>query len=369
MTTYFDPLTIGDLKLPNRIFMSPMTRARATADGVPVDVMATYYRQRAAAGLIISEGTYVNANAVGFELAPGIYSDAQVEAWKPVTDAVHDEGGRIFCQLWHCGRVGATYIMGGQAPLSPSGVNDDPGTIDPYAKLANGSYVKIAPTPSRAMTSEEIKSTIEDFARAADNARKAGFDGVEIHAANGYLPNQFLSDRLNTRDDAYGGGVENRARFVLDIFDAIAEVLPAGRTGIRFSPYAVYNNALPSDPHAIYGHLAAELERRGAGYIHFADMNGWFGFPDLDRIIAALRPNFSGPIIANGGISVDAGADLLATGQAQALAFGRAFLANPDLVARIAKGAPIAQAPSGGWYARGEKDYVDFPTLGAFETA
>lgn len=369
MTTYFDPLTIGDYELPNRIIMPPLTRARATEDGVPVDIMATYYRQRASAGLIISEGTYVNKNAVGFERAPGIYNDEQVEAWKPITEAVHDEGGRIFCQLWHCGRVGATYIMGGQPPVSPSGINDDPGSIDPYAKLENGSYVKIAPTPSRAMTKDDIKQTVDDFAKAAENARKAGFDGVEIHAANGYLPNQFLCDRLNTREDEYGGSVENRARFITEVFDAITQYLPSSQVGIRFSPYAIYNNCLPSDPHEIYSHLAAEMDMRKAAYIHYADMNGWFGFPDTDKILAALRPNFKGPIIANGGMSVEDGASLLATGQVQAVAFGRGFFANPDLVKRIAKNAPIAEAPAGGWYARGATDYIDFPTLGELESA
>ena len=367
MTTYFDPLAIGDLELPNRVVMPALTRARATPDGVPVSIMAKYYRQRATAGLIITEGTYVSKNAVGFELAPGIYNKAQTEAWKPITEAVHDEGGRIFCQLWHCGRVGATYIMGGDAPHSPSGVNDDPGLIDPYAKLENGAYVKIAPTPSRAMSLEEVKRTIDDFGAAAANAREAGFDGVEIHAANGYLPNQFLCDRLNLREDQYGGNVQNRARFVTDIFESIAQHLPSSRIGIRFSPYALYNNARPLDPHEIYGYLAGRLDKLGAGYIHFADMNGWFGHPDLEKILAILRPHFSGPIIANGGISVDEGIDLLASGRVQAIAFGRGFYSNPDLVARIAKGAEIAPAPGHGWYARGETDYTDYRTLDALE--
>lgn len=193
MTTYFDPLKIDDLVLPNRIIMPALTRARAREDGVPVDIMEKYYRQRATAGLIVSEGTYVSKRAVGFELAPGIYNDEQVEAWKPITDAVHQEGGRIFCQLWHCGRVSARYINGLTAPLSPSGINDDLGMIDPYAKLQNGHYVKISPTPSQAMTKDEIHQTVDEFATAAVLAYKAGFDGVEIHAANGYLPNQFGS--------------------------------------------------------------------------------------------------------------------------------------------------------------------------------
>jgi 2,4-dienoyl-CoA reductase-like NADH-dependent reductase (Old Yellow Enzyme family) len=363
MATYFDALKIGDLELPNRIIMPPLTRARSTRDGVPVDIMAKYYSQRATAGLIISEGTYVNKNAVGFELVPGVYNKEQVEAWKPITAAVHDAGGRIFCQLWHCGRVGATYIMGGNPPLSPSGVNDDLGVIDPYAKLENGSYVKIAPTPSRPMTLDDIKRTVDDYAQAGANATEAGFDGVEIHAANGYLPNQFLCERLNTPDDAYGGSVEDRSRFIVEIFEAISQHLSAGTIGIRFSPYALYNNARPSDPHEIYSYLAGRMEKFGAAYIHFADMNGWFGSPDLEKILEALRPNYSGPIIANGGITTEQGAEFLAKGRVQAISFGRGFFANPDLVTRIKNRAPIVEAPAGGWYSRGEHDYTDFPTM------
>lgn len=363
MTTYFDPLKIGDLEMSNRIWMPALTRARATADGVPVEVMAEYYRQRATAGLIISEGTYVNTDTCGFEMVPGLFNAAQVEAWKPVTDAVHDEGGKIFCQLWHCGRIGAAGLLGGREPLSPSGVNDDLAMLDVYGLLANGNYVKLAATPSRAMTADDISRTIADFGKAAANAKAAGFDGVEIHAANGYLPHQFLSPVLNTRDDAYGGSMENRARFVMDVFAAAAAELSAGRVGVRVSPYAAYNNTRIEDKHAVFSDLAARLDKAGAGYLHFADMNGWFGYPDLGKILEALRPNFSGPIIANGGITVEQGADLLATGQVQAVAFGRAFLANPDLVTRIAKNAAVADPRPVGWYATGALGYTDYPAL------
>ncbi|MFZ5964356.1 alkene reductase [Thalassococcus sp. BH17M4-6] len=369
MTSYFDPVTIGDLDLPNRIIMAPLTRARATRDGVPVRIMADYYRQRAGTGLIISEATYPNDQGIGFELVPGLYNDAQVEAWKPVTDAVHAAGGRMFCQLGHCGRVAASYLMNGRDPLSPSGLNDDLGQIEPHAKLENGAYVKIAPTPSRAMTLSEIQQTVEDFGQAAANAMRAGFDGVEIHAANGYLPNQFLSDRLNTRDDRYGGSIENRARFVVEIFEAMNQHVPANRIGIRVSPYGVYNNARPSDPAEIFGYLARQMDRLGAAYMHSADTNGWFGLPDQAQILNVLRPNFSGAIIANGGLTVADGARLLSEGRVQAIAFGRAFIANPDLVDRIAQGAPLAETPQGGWYAQGEKDYANFPTLTQMQTA
>jgi 2,4-dienoyl-CoA reductase-like NADH-dependent reductase (Old Yellow Enzyme family) len=363
MTTYFDPLTIGGLELPNRVIMPPLTRARASKTGVPKEIMVKYYRQRASAGLIISEGTYVNEDTCGFEHAPGIFTQDQIEGWKPVTDAVHDEGGRIFCQLWHCGRVGAQGILNGRDPLSPSGINDDPGMTDVYGMLDNGRYVKLSPSQSRAMTRDEVKRTIADYGRAAANAMEAGFDGVEIHAANGYLPNQFLSEALNRREDEYGGSIENRSHFVTETVQSIHQYLPMGRIGIRLSPYAVYNNSRISDTHATYAHLSTRLETLGIGYIHFADMNGWFGNPSLDRILAALRPNFSGPIIANGGLSVEQGADLLATGQVQAIAFGRGFLANPDLVARIARGVEIAEARYEGWYATGERGYTDYPAI------
>ncbi len=369
MTTYFDPFTIGDLDLPNRIIMPALTRARATKAGVPVEIMTQYYRERATAGLIISEGTYISADTCGFEHAPGIFARQQIEAWKPITDAVHDEGGRIFCQLWHCGRVGAQGLLDGKDPLSPSGVNDDPGMVDVYGTLDNGRYVKLMPSQSRAMSHEDVKRTIADYGRAAANAAEAGFDGVEIHAANGYLPHQFLSPTLNRREDEYGGSIENRSHFVTEVVQAIAEHLPMGRIGIRVSPFAVYNNPREPDGHATYSHLAARLERLGIGYIHFADMNGWFGNPSLDKILAALRPSFSGPIIANGGLSVERGADLLATGDVQAVAFGRGFLANPDLVTRIARGAAIAEPRYDGWYATGAAGYIDYPTMDTLQTA
>lgn len=364
MTTYFDTLKIGDLECPNRIIMPPLTRARATADGVPVAMMAEYYAQRASAGLIISEGTYVNDESCGFDHAPGIYSAEQIEAWKVVTDAVHAKGGLIFCQLWHCGRIGATGVMNGKEPFSPSGTNEDLHLLDTYGLLQNGQYVKVAVTPSRAMTTAEVKSTIADYGTAAANAKAAGFDGVEIHAANGYLPHQFLSPTTNTRTDEYGGSVENRARFVTEIYAAITEHLPVNRVGIRVSPYAAYNNTRDPDPALTYSDLAQRLDKIGAAFIHFADMDGWFGNHQTDNILAALRPNFSGPIIANGGLTVEMGAELLASGQAQAIAFGRGFLANPDLVERIKQSADIADPRPEGWYAAGVTGYTDYPSLG-----
>lgn len=363
MASYFDPLSIGDLTLANRICMPPLTRARATREGVPVPMMAEYYAQRASAGLIVTEGTYVTEETCAFDRAPGIFTHEQVEAWKPVTEAVHANGGRIFCQLWHCGRIGAAGLLGGRDPLSPSGVNDDLPLLDVYGLLENGSYVKVAATPSCAMTPDDIARTIASYSRAAANARKAGFDGVEIHAANGYLPHQFLSPTLNRREDLYGGSVENRARFVMDIFGAVAAELPRSRIGVRVSPFATYNNTRDPDPTITYADLARRLDGAGAGYLHAADQNGWFGKSELDPMLDLLRPNFRGPIIANGAIDVAKGAALLASGQAEAIAFGRWFMANPDLVERIAQSAEIAEPRRTGWYAAGAEGYTDYPFL------
>lgn len=363
MATYFEPLQLGDLRFANRIWMPPMTRARATERGVPVPLMAEYYRQRASAGLIISEGTYINAESCAFDRAPGIYTDEQIEMWKPVTDAVHDAGGRIFCQLWHCGRIGTLGLLGGREPLSPSGVNDDLPQIDIWGLLANGNYVKLAATPSRAMTIEDIERTVSDYGKAAANARRAGFDGVEIHAANGYLPHQFLSPTINVRQDRYGGSPENRARFLLEAFEAIAAEYPRTRIGVRVSPFASYNNTRDPDPALTYSDLARRLDAVGAGYIHGADQNGWFGKSDLDRMLDLLRPNFKGVIVANGAITPKKGASLLETGTAQAITFGRPFMANPDLVERIERGAEIAEPRPTGWYAAGPHGYTDYPTL------
>jgi N-ethylmaleimide reductase len=223
-------------ELKNRVLMAPLTRCRAGAG----DVNAEYYAQRAGAGLIITEATNVSPNSCAFERAPGIWTQVQVEGWKKVTCAVHDAGGRIFMQLWHCGRVGASGILGGNDPLSPSGVNDDLDTLQVYGLLANGNYVRIAATPSRAMTGDEIKSTVREYKTSAINAIRAGCNGVEMHAANGYLPHQFLSPTTNQRTDAYGGSVENRARFLQEIVKAITSEIPAAKVGVRLSPYAHY---------------------------------------------------------------------------------------------------------------------------------
>jgi N-ethylmaleimide reductase len=363
MTLLHDPLTIGDLVLRNRIVMPALTRAR-TADGdVPTRLNAEYYGQRASVGLIVSEATNISAESCSFERAPGLWSGEQVKGWKLVTAEVHAAGGHMFAQLWHCGRAGAKGVLGGRQPLAPSAVNDDLHELGVWGLLANGNYVQIQATPSRAMTLEEIQSTIRDYHAAAENALAAGFDGVEIHAANGYLLHQFLSPGLNLRDDQYGGSVENRARLLHEVIEAVAEVVPRSRIGVRISPFASYNNPRDPDPASTFGHVAKMLEPLGLAYLHFVDEGGWFGKPDRERILEIVRPHFSGPIIANGGLEPEVARALVESGRVQMAAFGRYSIANPDLVRRLEVGAPLSQPIPAWFYAGGAAGYTDYPVL------
>ena len=249
---------------------------------------------------------------------------------------MHANGGRIFAQLWHGGRVSSLTLLGGAAPLSPSGVNDDLEQLQVWAQLQNGYYTKIHATPSRAMTTDEVVAAVDEFRQAATRAMAAGFDGVEIHAANGYLPHQFLSSTLNRRDDRYGGSVANRARFLAEIVDAVGGVMPLGRVGVRISPYAKYNNVRDADPDATLAYVGRMLDDAGVAYLHAADTNGWSGEPDLPRIVEHARRSFGGTLIVNGGISPDAANALIDAGDADLVAFARAYIANPDLVERLA---------------------------------
>jgi NADPH2 dehydrogenase/N-ethylmaleimide reductase len=358
-----DTLKLGALELKNRVLMAPMTRCRAGAGDVPVPINAEYYAQRASAGLIVTEATNVSPNSCAFESAPGIWTQAQVEGWKIVTRAVHEKGGRIFMQLWHCGRVGASGILKGNNPLSPSGVNDDLDALQVYGLMANGHYVRIAATPSRAMTIDEIKSTVQEYKTGATNAIKAGCDGVEVHAANGYLPHQFLSPTTNRRSDEYGGSVENRARFLREIVAAIISEIPPEKVGVRLSPYAHYNNVRDPDPSATYPHVAKMLNEFGVAYIHIADTNAWAGGSDLRKILPLVRPHFSGAVIVNAGISPDRAEALVKAGDAEAVAFGRMFIANPDLPERIKRKGPYTELRSVGLYGGDRTGYVDYPFL------
>jgi len=274
---------------------------------------------------------------------------------------VHRAGGKIFAQLWHGGRVGAMGLLEWQQPVSPSGFNDDLDNLHVWGLLDNGSYVRVCATPSREMTVNEVRATVQEYRQAAANALEAGFDGVEVHAANGYLPHQFLSAHVNRRTDEYGGPVENRARFLEEIIDSIAEEMPLSRVGVRISPYTTYNNALDDQVPEMYAHVAERLQSRGIGYLHIADVNGWYGAPDLDRILEIVRPRFKGVVIANGGLTVAKAKSLVEDGRVELVAFGRNFIANPDLVQRLKLGVPLNEVREQGLYTGGESGYTDYP--------
>ena len=361
MGSLFDEFQLGGLQLSNRLVMAPVTRARAGMGDVPTELMAKYYGQRAEAGLVISEATNISRMSRPFDKAPGLYSSEQVRNWKQVTAGVHRAGGKIFAQLWHGGRVGAMGLLEWQQPVSPSGFNDDLDNLHVWGLLDNGSYVRVCATPSREMTVNEVRATVQEYRQAAANALEAGFDGVEVHAANGYLPHQFLSAHVNRRTDEYGGPVENRARFLEEIIDSIAEEMPLSRVGVRISPYTTYNNALDDQVPEMYAHVAERLQSRGIGYLHIADVNGWYGAPDLDRILEIVRPRFKGVVIANGGLTVEKAKSLVEDGRVELVAFGRNFIANPDLVQRLKLGVPLNEVREQGLYTGGESGYTDYP--------
>jgi len=363
MASIFDPIRLGDLVLPNRIVMAPVTRARSGSDGVPTAANAAYYAQRATAGLIVSEATNVSPDSAAFELAPGLYTPAQVAGWRLVMEHVHAAGGRLFAQLWHSGRASSWALLDGRAPLAPSSIDDDLALVQVYGALRNGAYTRIAASPARAMSLDEIYRSIDEYRNAARNAMQAGIDGVELHAGNGYLPHQFLSPHTNRRTDLFGGSLANRIRYLDLVLRAVLEEVPAHRVGVRISPFAGYNNAL--DPHAAdtYACLARVLGAAGVAYLHAADTNAWGGTPDMAQILAILRPNFAGAIIANGGLDAVSGAALVASGGADMVSFGRSFIANPDLVARMQQGGPYNAPDPARFYGGGNGGYLDYPAL------
>jgi N-ethylmaleimide reductase len=353
----FRPLRLGDLELPNRIVMAPLTRNRAThgAD-VASELAATYYSQRASAGLIVSEGTQVSRQGQGYVWTPGLYSEAQVAGWRRATDAAHAAGGRIFAQLWHVGRISHVSLQpDGGAPVAPSPIRAKTRTF-----LESG-FAEVS--EPRALGLAEIAGVVADFAAAAANARRAGFDGVELHGANGYLIDQFLRDGTNKRSDSYGGSIENRARFALEVVDAALKAWPAGRVGVRLAPVSPANDIADSNPAAIFGHLVAQLSTRKLGYIHVVE-----GATGGDRNIApfdfaALRRLFGGAYIANNGYTRALAIETLASGRADLVAFGRPFIANPDLVERLRRDAPLAAPERQTFYGGGAEGYTDYPAL------
>lgn len=354
----FQPFTMGGLRLANRIVMAPMTRSRADDAGVLPAYAADYYSQRAGAGLIITEATNISAQARGYPRTPGIWSDAQIEAWKAVTDAVHREEGKIFLQLWHTGRISHPDMHGGDAPVAPSAVK-------PEGQIRVHDGMKDFVTP-RALGVGEIPSIVNDYGTAAANAKTAGFDGVEVHAANNYLVEQFLRDSTNLRDDAYGGSLRHRLRFPLEVVQAVVEVWGADRVGVRISPVTTTPGETPldSDPMATYGAYLDELSAMGILYVHDIE-----GVTQMNRQEAggvhfhALRERFRGAYIANNQYTLALAESALARGDADLISMGRPFIANPDLVDRLRSGGPLAEAPKEYWYGGDSTGYSDWPRL------
>ncbi|HEY4030008.1 MAG TPA: alkene reductase [Caulobacteraceae bacterium] len=350
MSVLFQPLAAGDLVLPNRVVMAPLTRLRATLPGhVPNALMAQYYAQRASAGLIITEATPVTPWGVGYEGVPGIWTAEQAQGWKQVTRAVHEAGGRIVLQLWHVGRISDPYFLDGALPVAPS-------AIAPKGQVSLLRPQRDYVTP-RALERDEIPGVVDDFRRGAQNALDAGFDGVELHGANGYLLDQFLQDSSNRRADDYGGPIENRARLLLEATDAAVSVFGAGRVGVHLAPRGDSHDMGDSDPAATFGHVARALGERKIAFLCARERQG------PDSLGPELKAAFGGVWIANEGFTQDSAERAIAGGSADAVAFGKAFIANPDLPERFRTGAPLNAPVPGTFYGHGAEGYVDYPAL------
>jgi N-ethylmaleimide reductase len=349
MHTFFDPLRVGQLELDNRIIMAPMTRSRASDDGVQPEYAAEYYRQRASAGLIITEATNVSPMAKGYIRTPGIYTPEQIESWRAIVNAVHARGGKIFMQIFHTGRIALPdFLPHNTQPVAPSAVR------------ANGSNytdegMKEFVTP-REITTTEIAETVRDFANATANAITAGFDGVELHSASGYLVQQFLTTNVNLRTDEYGGSIENRTRFLFAVLEAMADVAGWQRVGVKFSPQIAFNDIEERDADAVYPYILERLNEKQLAYVHVADApnGGWH---------AKLRPLYRGLYFANGGFTRESGAELLASNGADAIVYAVKFLANPDLPERFKRDAPLNDPDRATFYSPGQTGYTDYPRL------
>jgi N-ethylmaleimide reductase len=357
MVNLFSPAKLGDIALNNRIVMAPLTRNRAGEGGVPQAMNVTYYEQRATAGLIVTEATPISAMAHGYPALPGIYTDAQVAGWKKVTEAVHAKGGKIVIQLWHVGRISHPSLLPSNAlPVAPSAIKPA-GQAFTYQGLVD--YVE-----PRALTLDELPAIIQDYVHATKCAVQAGFDGVEIHAANGYLLDQFLRDGSNKRTDKYGGSYENRARLLMEVTQAVVDVIGAGKVGVRLSPVNPFNDMKDSNPQALFNYVAEALSQFGLAYLHAVE-GGIHGGGESDPFdFIAFRKLFKGAYIANLAYDKAKGESAIASGHADAIAYGVPFLANPDLVARFAKNAPLNEADATTFYGGDEKGYIDYPVLG-----
>jgi N-ethylmaleimide reductase len=347
----FEPFQLGPTRLASRLVMAPMTRSRAGEGNVIQPMTVTYYRQRAGAGLIVTEATQVAPEGQGYIATPGIHSEAQVAGWRQVTDAVHEAGGKIFLQLWHVGRISHhSFQPGGAAPVAPSAIRADGETF-----TATGPQPFSEP---RALATAEIPAVVEQFRKGAENAKAAGFDGVEIHGANGYLVDQFLRDGTNKRTDAYGGGPENRVRFALEVTDAVVSVWGADRVGFRISPTGAFNSMSDSDPATTFGHLSRELGMRKLAYLHIVEMPDGF---DYD----ALAQAFGGVTMVNGGYDRARAEKALQERPVQLVSFGTLWLANPDLDRRLAANGPFNEPDKASFYGGDERGYIDYPGLAA----
>ncbi|MCH9826224.1 MAG: alkene reductase [Gammaproteobacteria bacterium] len=353
----FDPISVGALRLANRIAMAPLTRNRAADGNVPTNLHATYYAQRASAGLIISEATQISPLGQGYLRTPGIHSPEQVAGWHKVTDAVHAAGGCMVLQLWHVGRVSHLSLLPeGEVPVAPSAIRADTKTF-----IESGFADVSEP---RALRLDEIPAIVEDYRRAARNAMDAGFDGVEIHGANGYLIDQFLKDSSNRREDEYGGSIENRTRFLYEVAQAVTDEIGGDRTGLRLSPVSPANDAYDSDPQALFGRAVERLAPFGLAYIHVIE-GATQGPRDLKGFdFLALRQSFAGAWIANNGYDGAMAGAAIESGATDLVAFGRAFIANPDLPRRLREGAPLNEPNRDTFYGGGAEGYTDYPTLG-----
>jgi N-ethylmaleimide reductase len=356
MPSLFDPIQLGAIAAPNRVLMAPLTRGRATRGHVPTPIMADYYAQRAGAGLIISEATGISQQGLGWPYAPGVWSDEQVAAWKPVTAAVQARGGHIVAQLWHMGRIVHSSLGGGQ-PVSSSATTA-PGDAHTY----DG---KQPYEVARPLGVDEIPGLIGDYVTAARNALEAGFDGVQIHAANGYLIDQFLRDGANQRDDIYGGSPENRVRLLREVTQAVADAIGADRTSVRLSPNGDSQGVDDSDPASLFVVAAQALDAIGIAFLELREPGpeGSFGSTDVPRQSPLIRQHFSGPLVLNSDYDLARAQADLDSGLADAISFGRPFLANPDLVDRLKTSAPVNQASMTTFYSQGAEGYTDFPTL------
>ncbi|HAA28439.1 MAG TPA: alkene reductase [Cyanobacteria bacterium UBA8553] len=354
----FSPIKLGSYELPNRMVMAPMTRLRAGEKGIPQPLNATYYAQRVSAGLIVTECTMVSTQSLGYMNCPGIYSSEQVAGWQLVTDAVHELGGRIFLQLWHCGRVSHPSLQeGGVLPVAPSAIAP-PGELH----TPDGKHSMVTP---RALETHEIPGIVEQFRKGAENALAAGFDGIELHGAFGYLIDQFLQDGSNQRTDEYGGSVENRARFLLEVTEAVASVWGGNRVGIKLSPSNTFYGMSDSNPEANFGYVIDALNRFGLAYLHLMEPNetDLTTRDVLNPVTPIFRPIFKGTLITNGGYDQEKANAILEQGGADLVSFGKLFLANPDLPKRFELDAPLNTPNPKTFYGGGEVGYTDYPTL------